>query len=193
MNLVEKFTVLEDGMVGDTFGTYKQAVDHMREHAVKGHKYQVVKELVSYEESLPTVADTGWKPEYIGMWADVDGFGRPQLIFGTSSFKDIAVSDFPKPRTLWVDPAKVCPRYDLARVSLTPHPAYLKTIEDYEGAPEYTIISSRWNATRPAMVKDANGYWTEVDRDAAEEIANPAGVRRKVLYWPPQEEGGASA
>ena len=188
MNLVGIYTVLEDGEIVATFDSYFLAVEHIDKHAVHGRKYQVVKVYDTEKEPRQTVADTGWKGEYIGMWADVDGFGRPQLIFGTSSFKDIAVSDFPKPRTLWVGPAKVCPRYDLALVNLTPHPAYLETLEDYESAPVNTVVASAWDESCPDFAKDTDGRWAEFGGDESDNSSGLADIRRKVIYWPEEEE-----
>lgn len=58
MQLIEDFTVLEDGVEIGTFDSYSLAVAHIDKHAFKGRRYQIVKEFVHVEESLPTVADT---------------------------------------------------------------------------------------------------------------------------------------
>ena len=42
MNIVEEFTVLEDGVEIGTFDSYAQAVDYLSVHAVENRKYQVV-------------------------------------------------------------------------------------------------------------------------------------------------------
>lgn len=195
MNLNDEYTVLEDGVEIGTFDTYEQAFEHMKKHAaVGGHKYQFVRKLFRKEKELPTIAETGWKDEYRGMWADVDCYSNPALILGVDEDNDILMWDFTNPRVLWAYPGSVRPRPDLAQVELPPpHPAYLKTLGDYENAPTYTMIGSAWSANFPSLVKDISGKWTEIGSDSSGRSAIFAGDRRKVLYWPPQEEGGASA
>lgn len=186
MNVIAIFTVLEDGEIVATFDSYSQAVEHIDKQAVQGRKYQVVKVFVTTEdEPLLTVADTGWKEEYKGMWADVDGFENPQLItLGTIAFNDVLVSDFQNPGMDWVKPAKVRPRYDLAPVSLTPHPVTLETLEDYENAPAHTVITCSWEGTFPDLVKNYVGEWVSVGEYLFNSSTDLAGERRKVLYWP---------
>jgi hypothetical protein len=194
MNVITTFAVLEDGEPIATFDSYSLAVAHIDKHAVKGRKYQIVRELVTEEKELPTIADTGWKEEYFGMWADVDGYDNPQLILGVVASNDILisdgilVSDFTNPRVLHADPEDVRLRYDLAPVNLTPRPIALKTLEDYEGAPAHTVITCSWEGTCPDLVKNSIGEWVSVGEYFFDSSTNLAGERRKVLYWPEEEE-----
>lgn len=195
MNVITTFTVLEDGepiATFDTFDGYEQAFEHIDKHAVKGRKYQIVKEFATKDEPLLTIDDTGWKDAYRGMWADVDGYDSPNLILGVDIDNEILMLDSQYSGMAWAEPKPVHPRYDLAPVDLTPHPAYLETVEDYQNAPEYTIIARTLDEKHPSFFKDTNGNWAEdwtgVDRDTYEKSAVLAGTRRKVLYWPEEEK-----
>lgn len=71
---------------------------------------------------------------------------------------------------------------------MTTHPAYLETLEDYENAPAYTVVTSWWEETCPDLVKYSSGEWVWVGDNDTDESASLAGKRRKVLYWPEEEE-----
>lgn len=188
MNVIAIFTVLEDDEIVATFDSYCLAVEHIDKHAVHGRKYQVVKVFVTTEESPTTVAETGWKEEYRGMWADVDGYDNPNLIIGIDIDNEIQMLNSQHSVMAWAEPKPVHPRYDLAPVSLTPHPAYLETVEDYEGAPAHTVITCSWESTCPDLVKNSIGEWVSVGEYFFDSSTNLAGARRKVLYWPEEEE-----
>lgn len=192
MNLNDEYTVLEDGVEIGTFDTYEKAFNHMAKHAVEGRKYQFVRKFFAMEKKPPTAADTGWKDEYRGMWAEHKRSNKVFLMLEEDGERVRCLTN--RTKDMWcLKKDNLIPRYDLARVDITPHPAYLETLEDYENAPTYTMIGSAWSANFPSLVKDISGKWTEIGSDSSGRSAIFAGDRRKVLYWPPQEEGGASA
>lgn len=186
MNLIEKFTVLEDGEPIGTFDTYEQAADDIRGQAIIGRRYQVVKEFVTDEEPRHTIADTGWRDEYRGMWAEGTGTGRLYVLLSEDDDMVFATG-IRTCEPIMLLKERLVPRPDLAPVSLTPHPAYLETTEDYEGAPEFTVIACRWTEERPTYVKDVCGEWVAVGGANSVKTANLGGTRRRVLYWPKEE------
>ncbi|ATW58621.1 hypothetical protein SEA_DARWIN_66 [Corynebacterium phage Darwin] len=187
MNVIKTFAVLEDGVEIGTFDACSLAVAHINKHAVKGRKYQVVKEFVIEEDKLPTVADTGWRDEYRGMWVEDMGTGRLYVLLSESEDMVFA-SDTRNCRPAALPKDSLIPRYDLAPVNLTPHPAYLETLEDYEGAPAHTVITYSWEGTFPDLVKYSNGAWVKVGVSNFDSSTNLAGTRLKVLYWPEEEK-----
>ena len=102
-------------------------------------------------------------------------------------YRGILVSDFTNPRVLHVDPEDVRLRYDLAPADLTPHPAYLETVEDYENAPTGTVICCARDETFAEYVKDTSDDWTELVIDDSVKAGYLAGTRRKVFYWPEEK------
>ncbi|ATW58464.1 hypothetical protein SEA_C3PO_64 [Corynebacterium phage C3PO] len=188
MNVIKTFAVLEDGVEIGTFDACSLAVAHINKHAVKGRKYQVVKEFVIEEDKLPTVADTGWMDEYRGMWAEVMDNEALCLVMDRGGSSAVWVMSKNAHETGYVAPSNLSIRHDLAPVSLTPHPAYLETLEDYEGAPAHTVITCSWEETCPDLVKNSNGKWAGVGVSGFDSSTNLAGTRRKVLYWPKEEE-----
>lgn len=188
MNVIAIFTVLEDGEIVATFDSYCLAVEHIDKHAVQGREYQVVKVFVTTEKKLPTIADTGWREEYFGMWAEHKVTHNFFIMLGEKMESVDCFNSSHYGSALYLDKENLIPRYDLAPVNLTPHPTYLESIEDYENAPANTVITCSWEETCPDLVKDSCGEWTGVGTNDTDESANLAGSRRKVLYWP--EEAG---
>ena len=184
MNLNETFAVLEDGEPIGTFDTYEEAVDYLSVHAVKDRKYQVVKVFVTEEKELPTIADTGWKDEYRGMWAEVMDDEALCLVMARGGSSAVWVMGKNAHESGYIASSNLVLRPDLATVSFSPHPDYLETLEDYENAPAHTVITCSWEETCPDLVKYSNGEWAGVGIDNYDYSANLAGARRKVLYWP---------
>ena len=186
MNLNETFTVLEDGEPIGTFDTYEQAVDDIRGQAIIGRRYQVVKEFIIGEDKLPTVADTGWRDEYRGMWAEHERGNKAFLMLDDDEER---VRCFDNHSNMWgVKKEALRPRPDLAPVNLTPHPAYLETLEDYENAPVNTVVACSWNESCPDFAKYTDELWAEFGCDESDKSSGLADVRRKVIYWPEEEE-----
>ena len=191
VQLNESFTVLQDGEPVGTFGTYEQSVEYLHEHVVKGRRYQVVKEFVTVAETRQTVADTGWMDEYRGMWAEEVDNESLCLVMARGGSSAVWVMGKNTNETGYVASSNLAIRPDLAPVNLTPHPVYLETLEDYQNAPAYTIVSKGDAENLPVYVKYSSlpgsgwhGIWTGGG-------ANPeylSNTRRKVLYWPEEEE-----
>ena len=191
MHVKEKFTVLEDGETIGVFDTYGQAVDYLGAIAVKGGIYQVVKKFFSTDEKpRQTVADTGWKDEYRCMWAESAGAENPFdnyfLMLAEDAFNVRCLDNNLEKDVWWLKKDSLIPRYDLAPVRLTTYPAYLETLEDYQNAPENTIVGESRIPDQPFVAKYGDGKEEWVNIWGVERMGNDflAGVRRKVLYWP---------
>lgn len=134
----------------------------------------------------PTVADTGWRDEYRGMWAEHKVTNRVFLMLDDDGER---VRCFDSHSNMWgVKNEALIPRPDLAPVSLTTHPAYLETLEDYQNAPVGTVVSYRDAEIYASCVKDGSGEWAGVGIDNYDYSAYLASARRRVLYWPEEEE-----
>ena len=71
---------------------------------------------------------------------------------------------------------------------MTTPPTYLESIEDYEDAPAHTVITCSWEGTCPDLVKNYIGELVSVGEYLFNSSTNLAGERRKVLYWPEEEQ-----
>ena len=145
---------------------------------------KVAKALYAHRQSV------GDFPDGLTAWEDIPETWREEWREAAQALADagLLMPDLPTLGMGWVEPEKVHPRPDLAPVSLTTHPTYLETLEDYENAPATTVITCPWEETYPALVKYSNGEWVSVGEYFFDSSTNIAGERRKVLYWPEEEK-----
>lgn len=132
----------------------------------------------------PTIADTGWRDEYRGMWAESGDSGRLYVLLSeaedmvfTLSIRTYESTALPKDILI--------PRPDLAPVNFTPHPAYLETLEDYQNAPVDTIVGYKNGSLLYAKIDES--LWAFTDSGGERYSTEIAGTRLRVLYWPEEQ------
>ena len=125
----------------------------------------------------PTMADVEWDDEKHHLAGATTSSGRDVVMmwFNTYDMEISTEEEELKPHLLTPNGK----RYELREIREPEHPKTLTTVEDYENAPEGTIVAS--NSHSP-HVKHALGIWP----DALEETYSEeelAGTPRKVLRW----------
>lgn len=130
----------------------------------------------------PTMADVEWDEEkhaLTGAVVDVGG-GPVQVVMLVGSVDGIDYVTLDgkfgyEPRYYFTPNGK---KYRLVEVTADEHPETLETLEDYENAPQGTIVAL---ADSPPWSKTPSGGW----RQAGDYRTSPemVGVKRKMLRW----------
>lgn len=128
-----------------------------------------------------TMEDVEWEDEkhrFAGATFD----GSDDVVMLEAGEFRISVFDLEDEESFWTDHGYLVPngkKYELREVTDKPeHPEVLHTVEDYENAPQGTIVAL---ADSPPWSKTPSGGW----RQAGDYRTSPemVGVKRKMLRW----------
>lgn len=146
---------------------------------------QAAAEHIMATTTEPTMADVEWDDKHFlaGATLDTEESAEEMVMCGFTRDGEIYVVQ-PNPgrgkRGYWTMPGDLTPngkKYELREVTGDEHPEVLRTVEDYEDAPEGTIAAVDFFLP---LVKLSRGFWASSmgENYSDEDIA---GARRKVL------------
>lgn len=133
----------------------------------------------------PTMADVEWNDDKHYLGGATDGDGDAVVMCGENADGEINVIVLWDHHTYSTPKGQLTPsgkRYELCEVGAPEEPEYpetLTTLEDYEGAPEGTIVARK---DYSPYAKLRRGYW-EHPRYIPRTDASMADTPRKVIRW----------
>lgn len=134
----------------------------------------------------PTMEDLQWDRDRHFLAGATDGEYEYVMIspyrHDEESFLEIATIDCGSSNLMMIDAHSLIPngkKYELAEVTGGEHPETLCTVEDYENAPDGTIVSA--SLVYP-IVKESSGDWVNMNGNDVQAM-HLRGVARKVLRW----------
>ena len=138
-------------------------------------------QIIKANTTKPTMADVEWSDEKHFLAEATDGDGDAVVMCGENAEGEISVIVLWDHLNYSTPKGQLTPNgksYKLVEVTADEHPETLSTVEDYEDAPQGTIVAL---ADSPPWSKTPSGGW----RQAGDYRTSPemVGAKRKMLRW----------
>ena len=163
----------------------REWADYAKNVAVSSPEQQAAADFILAHTAPPTMEDVEWDDkEHHGQGAVGEDGVEWIMVDMRPDRRIVGISpDFRKVRGLrpeWLTPNGK--RYELREVAddQQDHPKVLRTVEDYENAPNGTVVACRWS---DPWTKDGSRQYPWVRGDEKLRDTDMAHVEREVLRW----------